>query len=51
MTKNELIAEIAARTELTKKDADKALKGLIEVISEELKKVKRSRFRGSEHLK
>jgi DNA-binding protein HU-beta len=38
MTKNELIAEIAARTELTKKDADKALKGLIEVISEELKK-------------
>ena len=38
MNKTELIAAIAERTELTKKDADNALKAFIDVVAEELKK-------------
>lgn len=38
MNKTELVAAIAEKTELTKKDSEKALKALIDVVSEELKK-------------
>ena len=38
MNKAELVAAIAAKTELSKKDSEKALKAVIEVVSEELKK-------------
>ncbi len=38
MNKTELIAAIAERTELTKKDAELALKAFTEVVEEELKK-------------
>ena len=36
MNKTELIAAIAEKTELSKKDAEKALTAMIEAISEEL---------------
>ncbi len=38
MNKTELIAAIADRAELTKKDSEKALKAFIDVVAEELKK-------------
>ena len=38
MNKTELIAAIAEKTELSRKDADKALKAFTEVVEEELKK-------------
>ena len=38
MNRTELIAAIAAKTELSKKDAEKALKAFTEVVTEELKK-------------
>lgn len=38
MNKTELVAAIADKTELSKKDSEKALKAFIEVVSEELKK-------------
>lgn len=38
MNKTELIAAIANQTELSKKDAEAALKAFIDVVSEELKK-------------
>jgi DNA-binding protein HU-beta len=38
MNRTELVAAIAEKTELTKKDSEKALKALIDVVSEELKK-------------
>ena len=38
MNKTELIAAIAEKTELSRKDAEKALKAFTEVIEEELKK-------------
>ena len=38
MNKTELVAAIAERTELSKKDAEKALKAFTEVVAEELKK-------------
>lgn len=38
MNKTELVAAIAANTELTKKDADKALKAFIDVVGDELSK-------------
>ena len=36
MNKNELVAEVAAKTGLTKKDAEKAVKALVDTITEEL---------------
>lgn len=42
MNKTELIAAIASKTELSKKDAEKALKAFTDVVTEELKKVRRS---------
>ena len=38
MNKTELVAAISEKTELTKKDSEKALKALIDVVAEELKK-------------
>jgi DNA-binding protein HU-beta len=38
MNKTELVAAIAEKAELIKKDAEKALKAFTEVVSEELKK-------------
>jgi DNA-binding protein HU-beta len=38
MNKTELVAAIAEKTGLSKKDAEKALKAFTEVVSEELKK-------------
>ena len=37
MNKTELVADIAEKTELSKKDAEKALKAFIDVVSDELK--------------
>jgi DNA-binding protein HU-beta len=37
MNKTELVAAIAEKTELSKKDAEKALKAFIDVVSDELK--------------
>ena len=39
MNKTELVDAIAAKTELSKKDAEKALKAFVEVVTDELKKV------------
>ena len=38
MNKTELVDAIAAKTELSKKDAEKALKAFVDVVTEELKK-------------
>ena len=38
MNKTELVAAIAEKAELSKKDAEKALKAFIEVVTDELKK-------------
>lgn len=38
MSKTELVAAIAEKTELSKKDAEKALKAFTDVVAEELKK-------------
>ncbi len=38
MNKTELVAAIAAKTELSKKDSEKALKAFTEVVEEQLKK-------------
>ena len=38
MKKTELVAAIAEQTELSKKDAEKALKAFIDVVTDELKK-------------
>ena len=38
MNKTELVAAIAEQTELSKKDAEAALKAFVDVVSEELKK-------------
>lgn len=38
MNKSELVAAMAAKTELSKKDAEKALAAFTEVVAEELKK-------------
>jgi len=36
MNKSELVSAIAAKTELSKKDAEKSLKAFIDVVTEEL---------------
>ena len=38
MNKTELIAAVAENAELSKKDAEKALKAFVEVVTDELKK-------------
>lgn len=41
MNKAELVAAIADKTELSKKDAEAALKAFTDVVAEELKKARR----------
>ena len=41
MNKTELIAAVAEKAEISKKDSEKALKAFIDVVTDELKKVKR----------
>lgn len=41
MNKTELIAAIAEKTELSKKDAEKALKAFTDVVAEQLKMVRK----------
>ena len=38
MNKAELVAAVADKAELTKKDAEKAVKAFVDVVTEELKK-------------
>ena len=47
MNKAELVAAIAAKTELSKKDSEKALKAFIDVVAEELKKGEKVQLVGS----
>ena len=46
MNKTELIAAISANTELTKKDAEKALKAFIDVVGNELSKGEKVQLAG-----
>ena len=46
MNKTELVAAIAKKTELSKKDAEKALKAFTDVVAEELKKVEKIQWVG-----
>lgn len=46
MNKTELVAAIAERTELTKKDADNALKAFIDVVGDELSKGEKVQLAG-----
>ena len=51
MNKSELIAEVAAKAEITKKDADAAVTAVIDAITESLKKgdkVLISKYAGTE---
>ena len=41
MNKTELVAAIAEKTKLSKKDAEAALKAFTDVVADELKKVRR----------
>ena len=38
MNKSELVAAMAAKAEISKKDAEKALKAFVDIVGEELKK-------------
>ena len=44
MNKTELIAAIAERAEISKKDSEKAVKAFIDVVTEELKKEEKVQF-------
>ncbi len=46
MNKTELVAAIAERTELTKKEADDALKAFIDVVGDELSKGEKIQLAG-----
>ncbi len=46
MNKADLVAAIAANTELSKKDADKALKAFIDVVGDELSKGEKVQLAG-----
>ena len=46
MNKTELVEAIAAKTALTKKDADSALKAFIEVVGDELSKGEKIQLAG-----
>ena len=54
MNRMELVAAIAEQTELSKKDAEKALKAFTDVVTEELKKggkIQLVGFGKAEHLR
>ena len=46
MNKTELVAAMAEKTELSKKDAEKALKAFTDVVAEELKKCEKVQLVG-----
>ena len=46
MNKNELITAIAEQTQLSKKDAEAAIKAFVDVVSEELKKGEKVQLTG-----
>jgi len=46
MNKTELVAAIAEKTELSKKDSEKALKAFIDVVKEELQKEEKIKLVG-----
>lgn len=41
MNKTELVAAVAEQADISKKDAEKALKAFVDVVTEEMKKVKK----------
>ena len=51
MNKTELVAAIAEQAEISKKDAEKALKAFTDVVAEELKKARRFSWLASVLLK
>ena len=51
MNKTELVAAIADKAELSRKDAEKALKAFTDVVAEELKKGEKIQLLDLEHLK
>ena len=51
MNKTELVAAIAEQTQLSRKDAEAALKAFIDVVSEELKKGEKVQLLASEPLR
>ena len=51
MNKTELVAAIAEKTELSKKDVEKALKAFTDVVAEQLKTVKKYSWLALVHLK
>ena len=50
MNKTELIAAIAERAEISKKDSEKAVKAFIDVVTEELKKEEKVQLVGGEPM-
>ena len=46
MNKTELVAAIAENAEISKKDAEKALKAFVDVVTEELKKEEKAQLVG-----
>ena len=44
MNKKELVAALAEKSEVTKKDAEKILDAFVEVVGSELARVRRSRW-------
>ena len=51
MNKTELIASVAQKTELTKKDAEKAVKAVFDTVAEELAASKSPAFKAGKGLK
>ena len=51
MNKTELIAAIAEQAEISKKDAEKALKAFVDVVTEQLKEGEKVQLVGSVLLK
>ena len=51
MNKTELIAAVAEKAELSKKDAEKAVKAFTDAVSEELVKAERCSWLDSVHLR
>ena len=51
MNKTELIAAIAEKAEISKKDSEKALKAFVDVVTEQLKNDDKVQLVGFGHLK
>lgn len=48
MNKTELVAAVAEQADISKKDAEKALKAFVDVVTEEMKKGEKVQLVGSE---